>query len=116
MGGASVNDGRSVRKVGVVGSRSDHLTRLCPVRRDPTEPLTDLLGQPDQYPLRAADVAEAVRVRVLHDLGDEFRAAIAKPGERVIDVVNGEHDSEVAEGVDRRVTVICDYIRFDEAG
>jgi hypothetical protein len=46
----------------------------------------------------------------------ELRAARAEPFKRLVDVVHGEHDAEVAQGVDRGVAVICDDRRREEAG
>ena len=68
----------------------------------------DLLGQPDENALGASDVAEPIHVFVLDHFVDELRAVSAEPGERIVEVVHGEHDAEVAEGVHRCVPVIGD--------
>lgn len=52
---------------------------------------------------------------IVHDFAYELRAALAEPFKRLFDVVNGEHDAEVAERVDRGVAVICDDRRREEA-
>src|SRR5258705_329754 len=59
--------------------------------------LPKLLGEPDEQSFGAADVAEPIRVLVLHHVANELRAARAEPGERRVDVVHGEHDAQVAE-------------------
>jgi hypothetical protein len=55
--------------------------------------LAELLGEPDEKSFGAADVAEPIRVFVLDHFADELRAALAEPGERLVDVVDGEHDA-----------------------
>src|SRR6266571_3349788 len=75
----------------------------------------DLLGQPDQNALGASDVAEPIDVLVLNHLVDELRAVLAEPGQRVVEVVHGEHDAEVAESVYRGVPVIGDRRRREKA-
>lgn len=55
--------------------------------------LTELLGEPDQKSFGAADVAEPIRFLVLNHFTYELRAVFAEPGERLVDVVHGEHDA-----------------------
>ena len=76
----------------------------------------EFLGETDEKPSRATDVAEPIRVFILDYFAYELRAARAEPFERLLDVVHGEHDAEVAQGVDRGVSVICYDRRRDEAG
>src|SRR5918993_2048009 len=76
----------------------------------------EFLGESDEKPFRPADVAEPIRVLILDDFADELRAALAEPFQRLVDVVHGEHDAEVTQGVDRGVAVIRDGRRRDEAG
>jgi hypothetical protein len=45
---------------------------------------------------------------------DELRAALAEPRERLVDVVDGEHDAQVAEGVHRGVPLIGDHTRREK--
>ena len=54
---------------------------------------SELLGESDEKPFRAADVAEPIRVFILNNFTHELRAALAKPLERIVDVVYGEHDA-----------------------
>ena len=68
----------------------------------------DLLGQPDENALGASDVAEPIHVFVLDYLVDELRAVFAEPGERIVEVVHGEHDTQVAQRVHRGFPVIGD--------
>src|SRR5690606_27813153 len=76
----------------------------------------EFLGESDEKSFRSADVAETIDVLVRDDVADELRAARAEPFERIVDVVHGEHDAEVAQGVDRGVPVIRDDRRPEEAG
>ena len=55
--------------------------------------LPELLGEPDENSFGAPDVAEPIRVFVLDHFADELRAAFAEPGERIVDVLHGEHDA-----------------------
>src|SRR6266480_3449792 len=76
----------------------------------------EFLGEPDEKAFRPTDVTEPIRVFVLdHFAADELRAVFAEPGERLVDVVHGEHDAEVAEGVHRGVPVIGDHRRREKA-
>ncbi len=93
--------------VRVVGVRF----RIAPLLRS-----AEFLGEADEQPLRPADVAEAVGVFVLDDFADELRAVIAEFFERLVEVVDGEHDAEVAQGVDRGGAVIGDGGWGEEAG
>ena len=56
----------------------------------------EFLGESDEKPFRPADVAESIRVLIPHDVAYELRAAFAEPFKRLVDVVHGEHDAEVA--------------------
>ena len=55
--------------------------------------IKELLGKPDENSLGAPDVAEPIRVFIVDHLTDELRAAFAEPGERIVDVLHGEHDA-----------------------
>jgi hypothetical protein len=55
--------------------------------------LPEFLGEPDKNSFGSPDVAEAIRVFVLDHFADELRAAFTEPGERVVDVLHGEHDA-----------------------
>ena len=57
----------------------------------------EFLGESDQKPFRPADVAEPIRVFIPDYLAHELRSALAKPLERLVDVVHGEHDAQVPE-------------------
>ena len=50
----------------------------------------EFLGESDEKPFRATDVAEPIRVFVLDYFAYELRAALAKPFKRVLDVVHGD--------------------------
>src|SRR5262245_7307633 len=62
--------------------------------------LSQLLGQPNEYALGAPDVAEPIHVAILDHLADEPRAALAQSGERIVEVLHGEHDAQVTKRVD----------------
>jgi hypothetical protein len=55
--------------------------------------LRELLGQPDDDALGAADVGEPIRVLVLHHFTDQFGAVGKQARDHVIDVIDGEHDA-----------------------
>ena len=56
----------------------------------------EFLGESDEEPFRPADIAEPIRVFILDYFADELRTVLAEPFEHVVDVVHGEHDTEVA--------------------
>ena len=61
-------------------------------------------GGADENPFSPADVAGRIRTFILDYFAYELGAALAKPVKRVVDVVNREHDAEVAYQQD----VACD--------
>jgi hypothetical protein len=76
----------------------------------------EFLGEPNEEAFRPADVTEPIRVFVLdHFAANELRAVFAESGERLVDVVNSEHDGQVAEGVHRGVPVVRNYRRREKA-
>ena len=56
----------------------------------------EFLGESDEKPFRPADVAEPIRIFIPDYFSYELRAALAEPFKRLIDVVHGKHDAEVA--------------------
>src|SRR5262245_50905975 len=66
-------------------------------------------------PFGPPDVAEPVHVFVLDHFVDELGAVFAEPGERLVDVVNGEHDTQVAQSVHGGVPVVSSNRRRDES-
>jgi hypothetical protein len=56
----------------------------------------EFLGESDEKPFRPADIAEPIRVFILDYVAYELRAAFAEPFQRLVDVVHGEHDAEIA--------------------
>ena len=56
----------------------------------------ELLGKSDEKPFRPADVAEPMRILIPDHFAYELCAALAKPGKRLVDIFNSEHDAEVA--------------------
>src|SRR5437660_12768742 len=75
----------------------------------------EFLGQPDEQSFRSADVAEPIRVLVLdHFEAFKLCAVLAEPDERLVDVVHGKHDAEVAQSVHWGVPVIGDHRRRDK--
>src|SRR5690242_19211892 len=65
--------------------------------------LPELLGQPDNEALGAADVGEPIRVLVLHHFADQFGAVGKQARDDVVDVIDGEHDAADPEFVHRSV-------------
>jgi hypothetical protein len=53
----------------------------------------ELLGEPDEKPFGAANVAQPIGLLVLHHVTDELRAMLLQSGERLVDIFNGEHDA-----------------------
>jgi hypothetical protein len=77
--------------------------------------LADRLGQSDEKSFGSPDVAEPIHVLVLNHFADKLRAVLAEPGERIVDVVHGEHDTQVAQSVHRGVPVIGDHGRREKS-
>jgi len=73
------------------------------------------LSESDKKPFGSADIAEPVCVFILDNFAYELRAALAEFFQRLVDVVHGEHDAEVAQCVHRSVTVIRYDRRCEEA-
>ena len=72
----------------------DATSPRCESDREDRRRLAEFLGEPDKKSSGPTDVAEPIRVFVLdHFAADELRAALAEPGERIVDVVHGEHDA-----------------------
>src|SRR5690242_19727679 len=78
--------------------------------------LPELLGEADEDSFGAADIAEAIRVLVLDHFADDLGAAFGEAGERIVDVLDGEHDAEVAERVHRRAAMVGGHRRREESG
>src|SRR5262249_57742053 len=87
----------------------DKSSRSVPASRS-----AELLGEPDEKPFGPTDVAEPIRVFIPDDFAYELRAAPAEPFKRLVNVVHGEHDAEVAQGIDRGVAMIRDDRRREE--
>src|SRR5919206_1275824 len=77
-----------------------HLPLLSGLRRNRLL-LADLLGKPDEDPLRASDVTEPILILVLRQFTNQLGSVRAEPDERSVDVLHSEHDAEVAESVHR---------------
>src|SRR6476646_9427330 len=73
-----------------------------------------LLGEADEDSYGAPDVAEPVEIFVPDHFADDLRAALAAPSDRIVDVLHGEHDAEVAESVHRGVPVIGHHRRREK--
>ncbi len=69
----------------------------------------DLLSQPDENALGASDVAEPIHIFVLDYFVNELCAVVPESGERIVEVVYGEHDTQVTQSVHRGVPVIGDH-------
>jgi hypothetical protein len=66
-------------------------TAILPSRR--FNLLADLLGQSDEDALGASDVTEPILILVLRQFTNQLGSVRAEPGERVVDVLHGEHDA-----------------------
>jgi hypothetical protein len=56
----------------------------------------DLFSESDENIFRPADVTKAIHVQVLDHLTYESRATLLEPLKRVVNVLYGEHNAEVA--------------------
>jgi hypothetical protein len=68
----------------------------------------EFLSESDEKALRPANVAEPIRVLIPNYFAYQLRATLAKPFERLVDVVNCEHDAQVTQSVYRGVPMIGD--------
>src|SRR4051812_38692142 len=57
----------------------------------------EFLRESDEQPSGPADVAEPVHILVADDFAHELGAALQDPCQRLVEVVHGEHDAEVAQ-------------------
>ena len=78
--------------------------------------LPELLGEADENPFGTPDIAEPIHVFILHHFADELRAPFAESGERIVDVLYGEHDAQVPKSVHGGAAVIGDHRRREETG
>jgi len=92
------------------------IVREVPIRRWRATRSAEFLGESDEKPFRPADVTEPIDVFILDYFAYELCAALAEPFKRLVDVVHGEHDAEVAQSVHRSASVIRDSRRREEAG
>lgn len=84
-----------------INTRTDALGRVpeslhagtCPAWHRPLCRLTslELLGEPDEKPFGPANVAEPIRLLILHHVTNQLRAMPLNSGERLIDIINSEH-------------------------
>src|SRR5215217_1644883 len=73
---------------------STHRYQVCTYHmRSSGSLLPELLGKPDENSFGAPDVAEPIRIFVLDHFADDLRAAFTEAGERIVDVLHGEHDA-----------------------
>nr|WP_256327625.1 hypothetical protein [Nitrosospira sp. Nl5] len=54
------------------------------------------MGESDEKTFRPSDVAKSIRVFILDYFAYKLRAALAEPFKRLVNIVHGEHDAEVA--------------------
>src|SRR5262249_49083825 len=73
-------------------------------------------ASPMRIPSGPPDVAKPIHVCILDHLANEFRAAFAESGERIVDILHGEHDAQVAESVHWGAAVIGDHRWREESG
>src|ERR671930_1665848 len=65
--------------------------------------IAELFSQRDNNALGAAEVAESIRVLILHHLANEFSPMFLQTSNDVVDVRDSEHDAAYAQRVYRRV-------------
>ena len=76
----------------------------------------DFLAQPDENALGAADVAKPITSSYwTTSVRTSCAPCLAEPGERIVEVVDGEHDTQVAQSVHRYVPVIGDNWRREKS-
>ena len=78
--------------------------------------LRELFGKSDEDAFGTTDVAEPIHVLVPDDFADQLRAALDEPDERIVDILDGKHDTQVTESVHWGVAVIGDHGRREETG
>ena len=69
------------------------------------------LGEPDEKSFGTPNVAEQIRIFILDHFSDKVRVAFAEAGKRVVEVLYGEHDPQVAKSIHGGVPVIRDRSR-----
>src|ERR1700748_3190445 len=74
----------------------------------------DVFGKPDQNTLGPANVAQPVTAVVLNDSIDELGTGLFQAFEGVVEIVYREHDTQIAECVDRRVAVVGNDRRVEK--
>lgn len=67
---------------------------------------SELLSNANENPFGTPDVAKSVEVLVVDHLVDDGCAKLAEPDEGVVYVLDGEHDAQVPQRVDRCLAVI----------
>ena len=86
--------------MGYSGSRR---TRLWGGERGGRCDLADLFCECDYYAFGTAEVAQPIHILVLCYLAQEFGTVRPQTGDRVVDIVDGEHHAMQTERVGRRV-------------
>src|SRR5690606_14361174 len=75
------------------------------------------LGESDEKPSRPANIAEPIYIFfIVDDFAYKLRTALVESFQRLVEIIHGEHDAEIAQGVDRGVAVIRDDRRCEETG
>jgi hypothetical protein len=58
--------------------------------------LAEFLGESNEKPFRPADIAKPIRISILNYFAHELCAALVESCKRLVDIIHGEHDAEVA--------------------
>ena len=64
------------------------------------------LGEPNENPFMSADIAEPVGVFILNHFPNQRGPVPVKSVEQLVNIVNGEHKSQVSERVHRSDAMI----------
>ncbi len=81
---------------------------LAPCLKVALPAFSEFLGKPDQKPAWPAYIAEPVGIFIANDIADGRRAAFFEFLKRCVDIVNGEHYTQIAQSVYRSVSMIVD--------
>ena len=73
------------------------------------------LCQPGKISFGTQNVTESMHVLILNYLAHDLRTEFAEPGERIVDVLHGQHDSQGIKSVHRSVAVISNQPRCQES-
>ena len=83
-------------EAGIERNRAPAITTRVPRAATFVLRSAEFLGESDEKPFRPADIAEPIGVFILDYFAYQLCAAPAEPFKRIVDIVHGKHDAEVA--------------------